>query len=349
MRKITPGATDQSVVIRIVDSTDGTPEQAVEHDTAGVSLWYRREGATITAITPAALAALNSAHSDGGLEHIDDGYYRLDLPDAAVAAGVAGVMVGGAFTGMVVIGCYVEIETPQTGDAYALTNSRLPAALVSGRMSSDAVAISGSTAAADAVEANIDNLDDSIAGVVTDIAALQADTDNIQTRIPAALVGGRIDASAGAVGTGAITSASFATGAITFDALAANSITANALAADAVAEIQSSFATEATLVTVQANTEDIQARLPAALSGGLMMATVETMSAAAVDSIHDEVVDGTLTMRESLRLANSANAGKVSGAGTVTVRIRDVADTKDRVVATVDADGNRTTVTRDVT
>jgi hypothetical protein len=40
--------------------------------------------------------------------------------------------------------------------------SRLPAALVGGRMSSDAVAISGSTAAADAVEANIGNLDAAI-------------------------------------------------------------------------------------------------------------------------------------------------------------------------------------------
>jgi len=37
--------------------------------------------------------------------------------------------------------------------------SRLPAALVAGRMSSDAVAISGVTAAADGVEANIANLD----------------------------------------------------------------------------------------------------------------------------------------------------------------------------------------------
>lgn len=40
--------------------------------------------------------------------------------------------------------------------------TRLPAALVSGRMSSDAIAISGSTAAADSVEANIGNLDAAI-------------------------------------------------------------------------------------------------------------------------------------------------------------------------------------------
>jgi hypothetical protein len=109
MRPIVKGSIDQSVVIRIVDAADGTPEQAVEHDTAGVALWYRREGATKTAITPAALAALNTAHADGGLEHIDDGYYRLDLPDAAVATGVNGVMVGGAFTDMIVIGTYVPL------------------------------------------------------------------------------------------------------------------------------------------------------------------------------------------------------------------------------------------------
>jgi hypothetical protein len=41
--------------------------------------------------------------------HIGDGYYRLDLPDAAVASGVDGVMVGGTVTGMVVIGCYVPL------------------------------------------------------------------------------------------------------------------------------------------------------------------------------------------------------------------------------------------------
>jgi len=42
-------------------------------------------------------------------------------------------------------------------------------------------------------------------------------------------------------------------------------------------------------------------------------------------------------------------AAKVSGASTTTFTIRDLADTKDRIVVTVDADGNRTAVTRDLT
>lgn len=141
MRPVKKGSTDQSVVIRIIDSTDGTPETGVEHDTAGIDLWYRREGAAKTDITEAALAALDSAHSDGGIEHIGDGYYRLDLPDAAFAAGANGVMIGGAVTGMIVVGVYIPLvdydpydaadlgltnltnHTPQTGDSYAIVNN----------------------------------------------------------------------------------------------------------------------------------------------------------------------------------------------------------------------------------
>lgn len=105
-RPIKKGSTDQSTVIRILDSTTFLPETTVEHDTAGIDLWFRREQETKTSITEVALAALDSAHSDGGIEHIEDGYYRLDMPDAACAAGAGknSVQFGGTVTGMVVIG-----------------------------------------------------------------------------------------------------------------------------------------------------------------------------------------------------------------------------------------------------
>jgi hypothetical protein len=126
VRNIKKGSTDQSVVIRIIDSTTGLPETAVEHDTSGIDLWYRREGATKTSITEAALAALDSAHSDGGIEHIGDGYYRLDLPDAAVASGANGVMVGGAVTGMIVIGVYVALVDYDPYDSVRAGLTALP-------------------------------------------------------------------------------------------------------------------------------------------------------------------------------------------------------------------------------
>lgn len=105
------GSTDVSVVIRIIDSADGTPETAVDSATAGLDLEYARELAASADITEATLAALTTAHSDGGIKHIGNGYYRLDLPDAACASstGVTGCLVHGAVTGMIVIGAYVQL------------------------------------------------------------------------------------------------------------------------------------------------------------------------------------------------------------------------------------------------
>lgn len=68
--------------------------------------------------------------------------------------------------------------------------------------------------------------------------------------------------------------------------------------------------------------------------------------AAAVSSI--EIETG-YDLKEILRLVSAALAGKVSGAGTSTITIRDVNDTIDRIIATVDSNGNRTDVTKDVT
>ena len=42
VRRVKAGATVVSVVLRIVDSTDGTPETGVGFNTAGIDLWYRR-------------------------------------------------------------------------------------------------------------------------------------------------------------------------------------------------------------------------------------------------------------------------------------------------------------------
>lgn len=53
------------------------------------------------------------------------------------------------------------------------------------------------------------------ASISADIAAVQADTDNIQTRLPAALVSGRMDASVGAMATDVITSTALAASAVT--------------------------------------------------------------------------------------------------------------------------------------
>lgn len=125
-REIKHGSTDQSIHVYIVDSGDGTPEQGVTSATTGLALWYRRPGAAKTAISVSDLSALTDAHADGGLLHVDDGLYRLDLPDAACAAGVAEVAIGGAADGMVVLPQVIPLVAYDPADAVRLGLTALP-------------------------------------------------------------------------------------------------------------------------------------------------------------------------------------------------------------------------------
>lgn len=145
-----------------------------------------------------------------------------------------------------------------------------------------------------ATNIDVDQIVASVSGAVGSVTGLTAatihsDLDDIQSRLPAALVSGRMDSDVAAIQAGAITAAAIATGAIDADALAAD----------------------------------------------------------AVDEILDEQIgDGTLTLRQAIRLLVAALAAKVSGMGTTTVTFRNAADTANVIVATVDADGNRSAVTQ---
>ena len=122
------------------------------------------------------------------------------------------------------------------------------------------------------------------------------------------LVGGRFDASVGAMANAVITAAAHAAGAIDAAAIAADAIGASELATDAANEIADALLDRA------------------------------------------NAIETGLTLRQALRLIAAADAAKLSGAATATVVIRNaVADSKDRITATVDADGNRSAITYDLT
>lgn len=103
---------------------------------------------------------------------------------------------------------------------------------------SDPADASDIAAAFVAVNSKLDTIDTVVDAILVDtgttlqseLDGIQADTEDIQSRIPLALVSGRMDSSIGAA--------------------AANTINASALAADAVTEIQSGLATAANLATV---------------------------------------------------------------------------------------------------
>jgi hypothetical protein len=71
--------------------------------------------------------------------------------------------------------------------------------------------------------------------------------------------------------------------------------------------------------------------------------------AALPQDILDSTVETGATVVESLRLHNSVLGAKVSGAGTGIETFRDLADTKDRLISTVDSNGNRLSEVDDLT
>lgn len=180
------------------------------------------------------------------------------------------------------------------------------------------------------------------------LATVQADTDDIQTRLPATLSAGKMRSQVEGMDAGTVTAAVVATDAIDGDAIAATAVT----------EIQAGLATSAALSTVQADTDDIQTRLPAALDTGRMVSKAEVvtdktgyaLTSGERDSIAAALLDlangveTAYTLRQTLRLMAAAVASKVSGEPGAPV-FRNLPDTANRITATVDASGNRTAVT----
>lgn len=227
------------------------------------------------------------------------------------------------------------------------------------------------------------------------IATIQADTNDLQTRLPAALVGGRIDASVGAMAAGVVTAAAVATDAIDGDAIAASAVTelqaglalssqVDALEGDTAtllarltsgrasnldnldATISSRLAAaaytapdNAGITTIIAYVDELESRLTstraalldnldAAVSSRAATGADMGLTAGAVDAIWDEVLELTHTARQLMRLLASAAGGKASGLDSNLPRYRDLADTKNRIAATTDANGNRSAVTLDL-
>lgn len=105
---------------------------------------------------------------------------------------------------------------------------------------------------------------------------------------------------------------------ITASTIAANAITASQLAADSIGSSQ------------------------------IAATGAQEIADATLDRV--DAIESGLTMRGAFRLMAAALAGKVSGAATSTVVVRNaIADSKARLTATVDSDGNRSAITADVT
>lgn len=164
---------------------------------------------------------------------------------------------------------------------------------------------------------------------------------------------GNLSGSVGSVAAGGITAAT----------LANDTITAATLAADVTTELQAGLATAAELAKVPKSDSNVtwnatalasmQQEATDALNAYDPPTATELTDALAalnditVADIIAGVSEGVLDLQEILRIILAAVAGKASGGGTATIKFRDQADAKDRIIAWVDVNGNRTSVTVD--
>lgn len=169
MRLIKTGTADQSVMIRFLDSTDGSPEAGVVAATAGLAITYRVTGHAAVVLnsvsTPAIndLANLTTAHTDAGLKHVADGWYRFDLPDDAVHEGVT-CLVTAACTGMVGFGTVLQLVPFDPQSTTNLGLSALPTANPAANGGLPTVNASNQVAGIAGTKTTLDALNDLAAG-----------------------------------------------------------------------------------------------------------------------------------------------------------------------------------------
>lgn len=345
----------------------------------------------------------NTTQADGTYDSVSDTagtlefYYEFDISGTSGAVGVGvdwlGYVVGLVNTIKVFarnwggsswdqIGSIVGISgTANMSEAWELTSAHTSAGLV--RIRFQATGLTAATVKTDRILLGYAVVPPTVAAIQSGLATaaalttVQNDTDDIQTRLPAALVGGRMDSSTGAMAANVVTATAINAAAITAGKFATDAIDANALKADAVAEIQSGLAVSATALSTAQWTNaraalldnadaEISTRAPSATAlstaqwtNALATALAALPAAVAalpqtVGAIADAVFNytieaapaGATTFIQRLRVKWSVFAAKGLGipvAVDVTEHYRDAADTKDRATFALNAAGSSRT------
>ena len=130
----------------------------------------------------------------------------------------------------------------------------------------------------------------------------------------------------------------------------ANLATANQAEHDATQAAIAALPEPVTPPTAAANATAVRTELATELARiDVATSTRSTLTAAeTAAAVMGATVESGATVVQSLRLANAVLGGKVSGGQTGTETFRDLADTKDVIVSTNDADGNRTAVVKNL-
>lgn len=238
----------------------------------------------------------------------------------------------------------------QTGDSFARlgapTGASISADIQTRAPSSTALSTAQWT---NARATNLDNLDVAVSTRSTYAGGDTSGVTTLLSRISAAITitGGKVDVndktgfSLSSAGIQAI-----------WDALTSTLSTANSIGKLLVDNINATISSRLASASYTAPPTAVQNRQEMDSNSTKLAnldATVSSRSTLTAANVWAYIIEGSLTAQNVMRLIFASVVNKLSGAATTTVKIRDLADTKDRITATVDADGNRTAVTVDAT
>jgi hypothetical protein len=368
-------------LLPLLDDTDfKSRETAVAFNAAGMDLVWNfttTEGATTqTAVTPTSGGAYDWAHQG-------DGMYTIEIP-ASGGASINNNATGcGWFTGIAtgvlawrgptiqfspanVVNALVNGTDKLQVHADEITNNLITAAAIAtGAIDADAIAdnaIDAGALAADCITAAkiADNAIDAGAIAANAITSAKIATDAIGSAQLAATAVTEIQ-------SGLATAADLATvagyldteiAAILADTNELQADWANGGRLDLILDARASQASVDTIddfldteiAAIKAKTDTLPADPADASDIAALIDALPTAAenaAALLDLANG--IETSITPRQAIRLILAASAGKLSGAATTTVTIRNVGDSKDRITAVVDSSGNRSAVTVDAT
>ena len=303
----------------------------------GTAVWATATRTLTSSSDPSAATIADAVWDEARSGHVGAGSFGEGVVVNSIAAGAitAAAVATGAIDADAIADGAIDAGAIATG---AITAAKFAAgaidaaAVATGAIDADALAADAGTEIGTAVWATAARTLTAATNVTSTGAAVpitagglvSADVTAISTDATAANNAESFFDGTGYAGTGNTIPA-----VTTVNGLAAGSITATAIATGAITTAK--FAAGA-----------IDA---AAVATGAIDA--DALAADAVDEFWDEVLEGTLTGRQFMRIFMAVLAGESAGGGTSTITFRDLADTKDRISATIDSGRNRTAVTRD--
>ena len=378
--QIKKGVTSKLVQIFILDSskTDGSGLAGLVFNSAGLSAHYRREGAATGGTSISLVTMTLGTWVSGGFAEVDatnmPGWYEVGLPNASLASGAdsVGVNLKGAIN-MAPVPLEIQLIDVDFNDAVAGGMSRLDAAITS-RLAPTVAARTLDVSAGGGAGLDWGNIENkTTANLLTNTdTRLVATATNLTNKTGFSLAADQSGVTFGTVNTvGDKTGYSISGTKQTLDAL--NDIAATAIVsagpittfAGAVANV-TLVATTTTNIdmrgtdganTVVPDNAGISTAAGAASAAAVSTAGLAGAAMRGTDGANTVVpptlaqifaggdVDG-FTFEEYMKLS-LASLGKVSGGATITNIFRAADDSKDRITATVDANGNRSAVVFD--